>query len=49
MQKFIDRLIRCDYSKERAESACYDMWLNCGYVSLVLFVDQNESEFKNVG
>lgn len=49
MQKYIERLVECGYPKERAESACYDMWLNCGYVSLVLFVDQIESEFKNVG
>ena len=49
MQKYIDRLIRCNYSKERAESACYDMWLNCGYVSLVLFVDQVESEYRKCG
>lgn len=49
MQKFIDRLICCDYSREKAESACYDIWLNCGYVSLVLFVDQVEMEHKKCG
>ena len=48
MQKYIERLMKCNYSREKAESACYDIWLNCGYVSLVLFVDQIEREFKNV-
>lgn len=48
MQKFINRLIKCNYSKERAESVCYDLWNNCGYVALVLFVSQIESEYRNV-
>lgn len=43
MQKYIERLMKCDYTKERAESVCYNIWLNCGYVALVLFVENAEN------
>lgn len=48
MKKYVKRLMKCNYSKERAESVCYDMWKNCGYVALNLFVDQIESNYRNV-
>lgn len=43
MQKYIERLVECGYPKERAESLCHDMCRNCGYVALVLFVEDIES------
>lgn len=46
MQKYVDRLIECGYSPEKARSLCHDIGRNLGIVDLENLIESIEKEKK---